>query len=884
MAFDPFGPGDYGTGPFDDLFARFFGDALPQRPVRRIDIGQLLTEQSRDLVRDAADAAGQWGDADLDTDHLLWAATRQEPVRRLLAAAGADPDAIARTIESQSAHGQPRDDVPDLTPAAKRALLDARQVSRALGSSYIGPDHLVFALAVNPESAAGRVLRDARVTPETLQSAAIGGAGWAGRVVGAGRAGGAGAAGGAGRAGGAGGAGRPPSETPTVDEFGTDLTAMAREGGIDPVVGREEEIEQTIEVLARRTKNNPVLIGEPGVGKTAIAEGIAQHIVDGDVPDTLRGKRLVQLDLGGMVAGTRYRGDFEERLAKVTDEIRAHTDELIIFIDELHTVVGAGSAEGAMGAANMLKPALARGDLHIIGATTIDEYRKDIEKDAALERRFQPILVPEPSQADTIEILRGLRDRYEAHHQVRFTDEAVIAAAELSDRYITDRFLPDKAVDLIDQAGARVRLRAKRPASDRRELERRLEGLRREKEEAVATEDYARAGELRDQIADLAQRADGAGTGGVGGGGGKGEKAVPQVTAADIAQVVSRLTGIPVAQLTKEEKVRLLQLEEHLHQRVIGQDYAVGAVAEAVRRSRAGLGDPSRPIGSFLFLGPAGVGKTELARALADALFGSEDRMIRIDMSEFQERHTVSRLVGAPPGYVGHEEAGQLTEAVRRTPYAVLLLDEVEKAHQDVFNVLLQLLDDGRLTDGRGRTVDFKNTVVIMTSNLGSEVIGRRRLGFDPQADGGEDTRMRVMGRLREFFRPEFLNRIDEIIIFASLDEAQLRRITSLLLRETSRRLRAQAITVDFSAEAIEWLARRGFQPEFGARPLRRTIQREVDSRLSAMLLDGRLAPHQHVTVAREGDALAFRVTDLDPAQVPAQSATSADSPSATRT
>jgi len=855
MAFDPFGPGDYGTGPFDDIFARFFGNALPQRPVRRIDIGQLLTEHARDLVRDAAGAARRWGDADLDTDHLLWAATRQEQVRRLLVAAGADPDAIARTIESRGAHGQPRDDVPDLTPAAKRALLDARQVSRALGSSYIGTDHLLFALAVNAESAAGRVLRDARVTPESLQNA-VGG-----------RASGAG---------GAGGAGRPPSETPTVDEFGTDLTAMAREGRIDPVVGREEEIEQTIEVLSRRTKNNPVLIGEPGVGKTAIAEGIAQRIVDGDVPDTLRGRRLVQLDLGGMIAGTRYRGDFEERLAKVTDEIRAHGDELIIFIDELHTVVGAGAAEGAMSAANMLKPALARGELHVIGATTINEYRRDIEKDAALERRFQPILVPEPSQADTVEILRGLRDRYEAHHQVRFTDESVIAAAELSDRYITDRFLPDKAIDLIDQAGARVRLRAKRPARDRRELERRLEGLRREKEEAVTTEDYARAGELRDQIADLAQRADGAGHGGTG------EKAVPQVTAADIAQVVSRLTGIPVAQLTKEEKVRLLQLEEHLHQRVIGQDYAVGAVAEAVRRSRAGLGDPSRPIGSFLFLGPTGVGKTELARALADALFGSEDRMIRIDMSEFQERHTVSRLVGAPPGYVGYEEAGQLTEAVRRTPYAVLLLDEIEKAHKDVFNVLLQLLDDGRLTDGQGRTVDFKNTVVIMTSNLGSDVIGRRRLGFDPQPGDGEDARDRVMARLREFFRPEFLNRIDEIIIFASLDEAQLRQITSLLLRETSRRLHGQAITVEFTAEAVEWLARRGFQPEFGARPLRRTIQREVYNRLSAMLLDGRLAPHQHVTVAREGDALAFRVTDLDPARVPAQSV--ADSPSATRT
>ncbi len=691
------------------------------------------------------------------------------------------------------------------------------------------------------------MLRDARVTPETLREAVTTG----GRGGGAGR--------------------KPPSDTPTVDQFGTDLTAMAREDRIDPVVGREQEIEQTVEVLSRRTKNNPVLIGEPGVGKTAIVEGIAQRIVDGDVPDTLRDKRLVQIDLGGMVAGTRYRGDFEERLKKVIDEIRAHSDDLIIFIDELHTVVGAGAGEGSMDAANMLKPALARGELHIIGATTIDEYRKDIEKDAALERRFQPILVPEPSVTDTIEILRGLRDRYEAHHQVRYTDEALVAAAELSDRYVTDRFLPDKAIDLIDQAGARVRLRTKTPARDRREAEQRLERLQREKDEAVAMEDYTRAAELRDQITQLSQSPGGDAAEA----GGKPEKAIPEVGTADIAEVVSRATGIPVTQLTQEERERLLQLEGHLHQRVIGQDDAVAAVAEAVRRSRAGLADPNRPIGSFLFLGPTGVGKTELARALAEALFGSEDRMIRIDMSEFQERHTVSRLVGAPPGYVGYEEAGQLTEAVRRTPYAVLLLDEIEKANQDVFNILLQVLDDGRLTDGQGRTVDFKNTVVIMTSNLGSDLIGRRRLGFgDTTAASTEDTqaRDRVMSRLRESFRPEFLNRIDEIIVFRHLDEAQLRQITSLLLEETTRRLHAQDITVDFTTEAIDWLAQRGFQPEFGARPLRRTIQREVDNRLSSMLLDGRLLPTQHVTVAAEDGALAFRVTDRDPAQVPPQS------------
>jgi ATP-dependent Clp protease ATP-binding subunit ClpC len=836
MVYDPFGSGDFGGSPFDDFLARFFGGSVPRRPVQRIDIGQLMTEQARELLRDAATQAAQWGDPDLDTDHLLWAATRQEPSRRLLAAAGADPDAIARDIESHADRGPAREEPPRLTPSAKRALLDARQISQAFGSSYIGPEHLLFALAVNPESAAGRLLRDARVTPETLQNAVIGG-----------------------RQGG----GRPPSDTPTIDQFGSDLTAMAREGRVDPVVGREHEIEQTVEVLSRRTKNNPVLIGDPGVGKTAIVEGIAQRIVDGDVPDTLRDRRLVQLDLAGIVAGTRYRGDFEERLTKIIDEIRGHSDELIIFIDELHTVVGAGSAEGAMNASNMLKPALARGELHIIGATTIGEYRKNIEKDAALERRFQPILVPEPTVDDTIEILRGLRDRYEAHHQVRFTDETLVAAAELSDRYIADRFLPDKAIDLIDQAGARVRLRTKMPARDRRELEQQLERLRREKDEAVAVEDYARASSLRDQINELTQRAESSP---------EGDKTVPKVTPADIAEVVSRATGIPVAQLTEEEKERLLRLEEHLHRRVIGQDEAVAAVAEAVRRSRAGLSDPNRPIGSFLFLGPTGVGKTELARALAEALFGSEDRMIRIDMSEFQERHTVSRLVGAPPGYVGYEEAGQLTEAVRRTPYAVLLLDEIEKAHADVFNILLQVLDDGRLTDGQGRTVDFKNTVVIMTSNLGSDVIGRRALGFGasaPAAGGADDEQLRdrVMTRLRESFRPEFLNRIDEIIVFRHLDEPQLRQITSLLLGETTRRLHAQNITLYFATEAIDWLAQRGFQPEFGARPLRRTIQREVDNQLSSMLLDGRLQPGQHVTVAREGGRLAFNVSDRAPGE-----------------
>jgi ATP-dependent Clp protease ATP-binding subunit ClpC len=812
--------------PFEEFLARFFGAGTPRRPVERVNIARFMSEPARELVRDAAAQAAEWGSPDLDTDHLLWAAIRQETTRHMLARTNADPDPMARQIESRARRGPARQMPLQLTPSAKRAFLDAHQISRAVGSSYIGPEHLLFALAVNPESAAGRILSAARVTPETLQSSGGGAQPSAGP-------------------------GRQASGTPTLDEYGRDLSALAREGRVDPVIGRDEEIEQTIEVLSRRTKNNPVLIGDPGVGKTAIVEGIAQRIADGDVPQTLRGKRLVQLDLTGLVAGTRYRGDFEERLKKVIDEVRTHGDELVVFIDEIHTVVGAGGAEGAMSAGNMLKPALARGELHVIGATTIDEYRKNIERDAALERRFQPILVPEPNEADSIEILRGLRDRYEAHHQVRFTDEALVAAVEMSSRYLTDRFLPDKAIDLIDQCGARVRLRTKTPGHDARELEERLEQRRREKDQAVAEENYEKAAALRDEMAELERR--GAATTGNG-------STVPEVTAEDIAEVVSRITGIPVAQLTQEERKRLLKLEEHLHQRVVGQDDAVAAVAEAVRRSRAGLGDPDRPIGTFLFLGPTGVGKTELARALAEALFGSRDRMVRFDMSEFQERHTVSRLTGAPPGYVGYEEAGQLTEAVRRRPYSVLLLDEIEKAHPDVFNVLLQLLDDGRLTDSQGRTVDFRNTVVIMTSNLGSDVItGRVAAGFS--SDGGAadaSLRDRIMPRLREAFRPEFLNRVDEIIIFRRLETDQLRQITALLLEETRRRLGAQDLGVEFTPDAVGWLARRGHQPEFGARPLRRTIQREVDNRLSGLLLQGRLSPGQHVTVAVRDDELTF--------------------------
>jgi ATP-dependent Clp protease ATP-binding subunit ClpC len=645
----------------------------------------------------------------------------------------------------------------------------------------------------------------------------------------------------------AGGGTRETSKTPTLDQYGRDLTEMAREGKLDPVIGRADEIEQTIEILSRRTKNNPALIGDPGVGKTAIVEGIAQRIVNDEVPETLTDRRVVQLDLAGMVAGSKYRGEFEERLKKVIDEIVENEGNIILFVDELHTLVGAGAAEGAMDAGNMLKPALARGEMHVIGATTLDEYRKDVEGDPALERRFQPVFVREPTVDETIEILHGLKDRYEAFHRVRISNEAIVAAAELSDRYIRDRFLPDKAIDLIDQASARVRLRNRTKDDDTRSLEEDLRRLARERDQATTAEDYDRAGQLKDRIESRRGELDDRQ---------KRRQRAPEVTAEDIAVVVSRATGIPISQLTIEERQRLLELEQQLHGRIVGQEEAVKAVAEAVRRSRAGLGDPRKPIGSFLFLGPTGVGKTELARTLADALFGSEDLMVRFDMSEFQERHTVSRLVGAPPGYVGYEEAGQLTEQVRRRPYSVLLFDEIEKAHPDVFNILLQILDDGRLTDAQGRTVDFKNTVVIMTSNLGAERIQQQARTNEPFEQLKDD----LMQILRQSFRPEFINRIDEIIVFRALTEEQLVDITQLLLDRLERRLRAQHIELEFTHEAVRVLAKEGYDPEFGARPLARTIQRLVENELSRMVLSGEVEPGDKVQVEADGDELKFDV------------------------
>src|SRR5918994_778884 len=666
---------------FDDFFDKFFdeeprgGGVVPRRQAEQVDITQFFNDSTTELLQRAAQQAVEWGNLDLSSEHLLYAALEDNVVRRVLEGVDADPEAIRAQLQEEADKGGRTDVTPSLAPDAKRALLAAYEESQALGSSYIGPEHVLLALARDDESEAGGMLGCFWLSPTKIRGGGVRGGETA-----------------------PGGAREPTSATPTLDEYSRDLTQMAREGKLDPVIGRAEEVETTIEILSRRTKNNPVLIGDPGVGKTAIVEGLAQRIVNDEVPETLVGRRVLALDLSGLVAGTQYRGQFEERLKKVVDEASENPEGQILFIDELHTVVGAGAAEGSMDASNMLKPALARGELHVVGATTVDEYRKNVEKDAALERRFQPVLVSEPTVDDTTDILRGLKDRYEAHHRVKITEEAIVAAAELSDRYVTDRFLPDKAIDLMDQAAARVRLRSKTKPKDTKALEEELRRVQREKDEAVANEDFEKAPGLRDRVAALRSELEEAH---------QGRRPVAEVTAEDIAEVVSRATGIPVSQLTEEERERLMRLEEQLHKRVVGQDEAVTAVAEAIRRARAGLSDPNRPIGSFPFLGPTGVGKTELARALADALFGDEAATVRIDMSEFQEKHTVSRLIGAPPGYVGHEEAGQLTEAVRRRPYSVLLLDEIEKAHQDVFNVLLQILDDGRLTDAQGRTVDF---------------------------------------------------------------------------------------------------------------------------------------------------------------------------------
>ncbi|MEB3199333.1 MAG: ATP-dependent Clp protease ATP-binding subunit [Synechococcaceae cyanobacterium] len=740
------------------------------------------------------------------------------------------------------------------TPRAKRVLELSLEEARQLGHNYIGTEHLLLGLIREGEGVAARVLENLGVDLAKVRTQVIRMLGETAEV----------AAGG--------GGGKGSTKTPTLDEFGSNLTQLAAESKLDPVVGRQTEIDRVIQILGRRTKNNPVLIGEPGVGKTAIAEGLAQRITSGDVPDILEDKRVLTLDIGLLVAGTKYRGEFEERLKKIMEEIRS-AGNVILVIDEVHTLIGAGAAEGAIDAANILKPALARGELQCIGATTLDEYRKHIERDAALERRFQPVMVGEPSVTDTIEILRGLKERYEAHHRLKIADEALVAAATLGDRYISDRFLPDKAIDLIDEAGRRVRLLNSKVPPAAKDVDKQLREVQKQKEDAVRQQDFAKAGELRDREVELreqmrsilqARRDEDAGAEA------KESDAVsadvpelrtPVVNEEDIAQIVAAWTGVPVQKLTESESVKLLNMEETLHQRLIGQDEAVKAVSRAIRRARVGLKNPNRPIASFIFSGPTGVGKTELTKALAAYFFGSEEAMIRLDMSEFMERHTVSKLIGSPPGYVGFNEGGQLTEAVRRRPYTVVLFDEIEKAHPDVFNLLLQLLEDGRRTDSKGRTVDFKNTLIIMTSNIGSKVIekGGGGLGFEFGTENAEETqynriRSLVNEELKQYFRPEFLNRLDEIIVFRQLSRDEVKEIAEIMLREVFSRMTEKGIHLSVTDSFKERLVEEGYNPSYGARPLRRAVMRLLEDSLAEEFLSGRIGEGDSALVDVDSD------------------------------
>jgi len=838
-------PPSEGASAFDEFLARYLAGERA-RQEHSMDLGRFLSARTQEVLQRAARFALERGQRELDALHVLHVLMQTPSVVEAVRRAGADPAAIARAVADRLPSARAGAEAADgavLTPSVQRALFHALQVARSSGSTYVDPEHVFFALVLGQDVPAGQILAQAGVTVDALTHGAR-------ETVAPHQAPAAASPDAA-------------SDTPMLDTYGTDLTARAARGELDPVIGRAAEIEQTIEILSRRTKNNPVLIGEAGVGKTAIVEGLAQAITEGDVPEQLKGKRVIALDLPAMLAGTRFRGDFEERLTKTMDEITARRGELIIFVDEVHTVVGAGGGgDSGMDAGNILKPRLARGDLHLIGATTLKEYRT-IEKDPALARRFQPVKVAEPSPEVAERILHGLKAAYEQHHKVVYTDAALHAAVELSDRYLTDRVLPDKAIDLIDQAGARLRLRLG-IQTDLAGLMQRLAELEAEKNSAVSAEHYEEASRIRDELAAVQGMLDELTRGAVRDPGEPDGEAV--VDEAEIAAVVSRATGIPVSRLTESERERLAALETELHARVIGQDDAVAAVARAVRRNRTGMDDAQRPIGSFLFLGPTGVGKTELAKALAQSLFDDEGAVIRLDMSEFGERHTVARLIGAPPGYVGYDEAGQLTERVRRNPYSIVLFDEIEKAHPDVFNLLLQVLDDGRLTDGQGHTVDFRNTVVVMTSNLGSEFLASRSgaVGFAPSGeaagfDADKDLRDRVMARLRETMRPEFLNRIDEIVMFRRLDRAQLRRIVQLMLGASTRRLQRRRVTLQVSDAAIDWLAERGYEPEYGARPLRRLIQRELDDRIADLFVSGALGDDGAVEVEVAGDALAVR-------------------------
>ncbi len=784
-----------------------------------------FTEKANRALNLAVEAAESLGHDYIGSEHLMLGLIQEGSgvAYTVLSKLGVTAEGYEKELRDRIGWGEPTSLTPEnFTPRTKQILQVAAMAGARLNNMYVGTEHILIAIMQDESCYAMRFLKILGVEPDRVTRELMG----SGAVL----------------------AGESEAEKPGVkkgsalEQFGRDLTEMAREGKIDPVIGRSEEIQRVIQILSRRTKNNPVLIGEPGVGKTAVAEGLALRISTGDVPETLKKQRLISLDLTSMIAGTKYRGDFEERIKSAIEQVK-NDGSIILFIDELHTIIGAGSAEGSTDAANILKPALARGDFQVIGATTINEYRKHIEKDAALERRFQPVTVGEPSEEEAVEILKGLKDRYEAHHKVKITDGAIEAAVKLSARYISDRFLPDKAIDLVDEAASRVRLRTFTAPGNLQELEARIKELEGDKAAAVNSQDFERAASLRDQQKELREQLEQARDKWAA----ENERSNSVVGEEAIADIVSMWTGVPVSQLTEEESQRLLRLEDTLHRRVVGQEEAVTAIARAIRRGRVGLKDKNRPIGSFIFLGPTGVGKTELCKALAEAMFGDEKAIVRFDMSEYMEKHTVSRLVGSPPGYVGFDEGGQLTEAVRRRPYSVVLFDEIEKAHPEVFNILLQLLEDGRVTDSQGRTVDFKNTVVIMTSNVGARLITERQgsLGFareESAAGDFEKIKSTVMGELKNLFKPEFLNRVDDIIVFHKLTKEDTVKIAGKLLDTLSGKLTELGVEVEFTPEAVELIAEKGYDPGYGARPLRRAVQRELEDVISERLLEGTMA------------------------------------------
>ncbi len=789
-----------------------------------------FTEKARIAINKAHDAACSMGHGYIGSEHLLLGIIDEGTGvgAKILENAGVKKEMLYDRIKELMGQNMPLPNNAELalTPRSKRILELAAMEARSMGHNYIGTEHILIGIIKDGDGVGANVLAQSGVDFNNIYNDIVASTepGFSGTSKTQPKR-------------------KGNEKTPTLDQFGRDLTKMAKEGRFDPVIGRDEEIARVIQILSRRTKNNPCLIGEPGVGKTAVAEGLAQKIAAGDVPELLKDKRLVTMDLSSMVAGAKYRGEFEDRMKKAIEEVTA-SGNIILFIDEIHTIVGAGSAEGAIDASNILKPSLARGEVQLIGATTLNEYRKYIEKDAALERRFQPVTVGEPTVEETIEILKGLRDKYEAHHSVKIDDSAIISAAKLSERYITDRFLPDKAIDLMDEAASKKRLSALTAPDDLKNLEKEAEKIKKEKQEAIISQNFEKAAELRDREKEIEEKLKE----------GKhhwkdaNKSSTLVIYDTDIAEIIGEWTNIPAHKVAEEEGERLKKLEEILHARVVGQEEAVSAVSRAIRRGRAGLSDPKRPTGSFLFLGPTGVGKTELSKALAEAMFGSEDAMIRIDMSEYMEKHAVSKFVGSPPGYVGYDEGGQLTEKIRKKPYSVILFDEIEKAHPDVFNIMLQILDDGILTDAQGRRVDFRNTVIIMTSNLGAKDIlntGTTKMGFGTASDGqdgdNEKIREKVMAKVKDAFKPEFLNRIDEIIVFERLKEAEIHEIAKIMLKGLKERLSANEISAEFTDNAISEIAKAGFDPVYGARPLRRAIQSKIEDMLSEKIIGGEI-------------------------------------------